>query len=223
MEDVKVLVVDNDREERDLLASTLKSEGYAVFLVSDGKAAIHKAKEISPGLIIMDVMIPGLDGIEICKELRSLPECGSARIMFLTSRSEDYTQIAALDAGADDFIVKPVRPRVLTSRIRALMRRIASLHNNVVAFGRNLIIDKRAHTVRIGNNEIMLSKKEFELLELLISKPGKVYTRQTIHEIVWHGDLDISDRIIDVHVWKLRQKLGKGRIKTLKGIGYKLE
>jgi two-component system alkaline phosphatase synthesis response regulator PhoP len=223
MEDVKVLVVDSDKEERELLCNTLRNEGFSVFVSQDGRATVNKAKEIAPQLIVMDVVMEEMDGIEACKELRALPECNGTRIMFLSSRAEDYTQIAALDAGADDFILKPVRPRVFISRVKALMRRMASLNRSVVALGENMEIDKRSRTVKIGKSEILLSKKEFDLLELLISKPGKVYSREIIHELVWQGDVEISDRIIDVHIWKLRQKLGKGRIKTLKGIGYKIE
>jgi two-component system alkaline phosphatase synthesis response regulator PhoP len=223
MEDTKVLLLDNDKEARDFISVNLKNEGYAVFIASDGKIAINKARQISPQLIILDVIIPEMDGIEICKELRALPECSNSRIMFLTSRTEDYTQIAALDAGADDYILKPIRPRVLISRVKALMRRNHQINKDSVTIGGNVIIDRTSRSVKIGNKEVVLSKKEFDLLELLASKPGKVYSRHAIHEIIWNGDLDIDDRIIDVHVWKLRQKLGKDRIRTLKGIGYKME
>jgi|SRR6185312_459774 len=222
MEDIKILIVNTNKDEREFLSSTLKNEGYLVFTTTDGKTAVTKAREISPHLIILDVIMPGMDGIETCKELKSLPECAGCSIMFLSSREEDYTQIAALDAGADEYILKPIRPRVLISRVRALLRRIALPSKNVLAFGRDMSIDRHSHTVKMGKTEVTLSKKEFDLLKLLTSKPGKVYSRQAIHEIVWNGDLEINDRIIDVHVWKLRQKLGKERIKTLKGIGYKM-
>jgi len=223
MEDVNVLIVDNNKEERELISHILKGEGYSVFAVGDGKAAINKAKEISPLIIILEVTLPEMDGIETCKELRTLPECKHSGIMFLTSRTEDYTQIAALDAGADDYISKPIRPRVLSSRIKSLIRRTIKPDKGSIALGHDLFIDKPSRSVRIGKKEINLSKKEFDLLELLASKPGKVYSRQAIHDMVWNGDLEISDRIIDVHIWKLRQKLGKERIVTLKGIGYKME
>jgi two-component system alkaline phosphatase synthesis response regulator PhoP len=223
MEDIKVLIVNNDREERDFLTTTLKNEGFFVFSTSDGRTAVTRAKELLPNLIILDVVMQGMDGIETCKELKSLPECAGTSIMFLSSRAEDYTQIAALDAGADEYILKPIRPRVLISRINAIMRRTLQPSKNVVTFGKDLTIDRHSHSVKIGKTEISLSKKEFDLLKLLTSKPGKVYSRQSIHEIVWNGNIDINDRIIDVHVWKLRQKLGRGRIKTLKGIGYKME
>ena len=223
MEDTKILLLENDKEVRDFLSENLKNEGYAVFIASDGRIAINKARQISPQLIILDVIIPEMDGIEICKELRALPECLNSRIMFLTSRTEDYTQIAALDAGADDYILKPIRPRVLISRVKALMRRSHQAYKDSVTIGGNVIIDRASRSVKIGNKEVVLSKKEFDLLELLASKPGKVYSRHAIHEIIWNGDLEIDDRIIDVHIWKLRQKLGRDRIKTLKGIGYKME
>jgi two-component system alkaline phosphatase synthesis response regulator PhoP len=222
MEDIRILIVNINKDERDFLFTTLKNEGYLVFTTTDGKTAVTKAKEISPHLIILDVVMPGMDGIETCKELKALPECAGCSIMFLSSREEDYTQIAALDAGADEYILKPIRPRVLISRVKALLRRTAMPAKNVTAFGRDMTIDSHSHTVKVGKTEVTLSKKEFDLLKLLTSKPGKVYSRQAIHEIVWNGDLEINDRIIDVHVWKLRQKLGKERIKTLKGIGYKM-
>jgi len=223
MEDVKILVVDSNKEDREFISQVLKSGGFTVFTTADGKAAVTKAKEISPLIVILEVTLPDLDGIETCKEIRALPECSGSGIMFLTSRAEDYTQIAALDAGADDFVLKPIRPRVLISRIKSLVRRTSPPNKATVSLGKDLIIDKSSHSVKIGKKEISLSKKEFDLLELLISKPGKVYSRNVIHDLVWNGDLEINDRIIDVHIWKLRQKLGKERIITLKGIGYKIE
>lgn len=222
-EDIKILVINSREDERNFLYTTLKNEGFMVFTSSDGKGAISKAIEVSAHLIILDVEIDELDGIETCKELRAIPECNSSSIMFLSSRSEDYTQIAALDAGADEYILKPIRPRVLISRIKALMRRFTPTSRPIIEVNGNITIDKHSHSIRIGKKEISLSKKEFDLLNLLASKPGKVYSRQAIHELVWNGDLEVSDRIIDVHIWKLRQKLGKDRIKTLKGIGYKME
>lgn len=222
MEGVKILIINAEVEERNFLSYTLKNEGYVVYTVSDGKTAVAKAKEISPNCIILDVELPGLDGIEICKELKASPECSGASVMFISSRAEDYTQIAAFDAGADEYILKPIRPRVLVSRVKALLRRTLQDRKDATVMN-GLTIDRYTHTVKIGKNEINLSKKEFDLLLLLISKPGKVYTREAIHKMVWEGDLEISDRIIDVHIWKLRQKLGKERIKTLKGIGYKIE
>jgi two-component system alkaline phosphatase synthesis response regulator PhoP len=223
MDDIKILVVDSIKDDRDFIFQTLKNEGYSIFTASDGKTGVNKAKEISPLIIIMDVALPEIDGIEICKELRDIPECRNSGILFITSRTEDYTQIAALDAGADDYILKPVRPRVLISRIKSLIRRTQPHSKDTVNLGKDLIIDKSSRSVRIGKSEINLSKKEFDLLEFLISKPGKVYSRHDIHDKVWNDDLEINDRIIDVHIWKLRQKLGKKRIITLKGIGYKIE
>jgi two-component system, OmpR family, alkaline phosphatase synthesis response regulator PhoP len=223
MEDTKILLVDKDKGMRDFLSFNLKNEGYSVFIAADGKIGINKARQLSPQLIILDVVIPEMDGIEVCKELREMPECKNSRIMFLSSLTEDYTQIAALDAGADDYVLKPIRPRVLISRIKALMRRVPQTNKNLLSLGEDFLIDKSSHTVRIGDKLVTLSKKEFELLELLTAKPGKLYSRHAIHEIVWKGDMDIDDRIIDVHIWKLRQKLGKEKIKTLKGIGYKFD
>lgn len=223
MDDIKILIANSNNDERDSISATLKNEGFIVFTASDGRSAVSKSMEIAPHLIILDVEMNGMDGIETCKELRSLPECINANIMFLSARVEDYTQIAALDAGADEYIVKPIRPRVLISRVKALMRRINAKYKHAVKIPGNIIIDKYSHSIRMGKKDISLSKKEFDLLNLLASKPGKVYSRQAIHEIVWNGDVEVNDRIIDVHIWKLRQKLGKDKIKTLKGIGYKIE
>jgi len=222
-DDIKILIVNHVEEERNSISAILKNEEFIIFSASNSRNAVSKAAEISPDLIILDVEMPGIDGIELCKELRTVPGCAISNIMFLSSRVEDCTQIAALDAGADEYIIKPVRPRVLISRVNALMRRINRYAKNMPETAGTLLIDKGSHSIKVDKKEIYLSKKEFDLLNLLASKPGKVYSRQAIYEIVWNGNIDVSDRIIDVHIWKLRRKLGRKKIITLKGIGYKID
>jgi two-component system alkaline phosphatase synthesis response regulator PhoP len=225
MENIKILLVDDEPDVLDFLSYNLKKEGYEVFTASDGKSAIPIAKKVLPNLIILDVMMPEMDGIETCKELRSSPETKNALIVFLTARTEDYSQIAGLDAGADDYISKPLKPRVLISRIHALLRR----RNNpegptgIVDVGGGIKINKESYSVSVGDEQLSLPKKEFELISLLASKPGKVFSREDILHKIWGEDVVVGDRTIDVHIRKLRQKLGDDKIKTLKGIGYKFE
>lgn len=225
MENTKILLVDDESDVLDFLSYNLKKEGYEVYTASDGKSAIQIAKKVLPNLIILDVMMPEMDGIEACKELRHLPETKNALIVFLTARTEDYSQIAGLDAGADDYISKPLKPRVLISRIHALLRRRANPedHKGSVDVGGGVKINKESYSVSIGDEELSLPKKEFELISLLASKPGKVFSREDILHKIWGGDVIVGDRTIDVHIRKLRQKLGDEKIKTLKGIGYKFE
>lgn len=222
----KILIVDDEPDILEILKYNLEQEGYSVFTCISGKEALIAAEEINPDLFILDVMMPEMDGVVLCERLRSNKKYENAMIAFLTARSEDYTQIAALDAGGDDFINKPIKPRVFISRIKALLRR-AGLSNkektkNEIHFG-DLSINFEKYKVKIGGENVKLAKKEFELLKLLISNPGKVFKREEILSSVWGRDVIVGDRTIDVHVRKLREKIGNDYIKTLKGIGYKFE
>jgi two-component system alkaline phosphatase synthesis response regulator PhoP len=222
----KILLVDDEQDILEFLSYNLKKEGYDVYTANNGKEAINIAKKINPHLIILDVMMPDMDGIETCREIRELPGLKDVMVAFLTARSEDYSQIAGFDVGADDYINKPIKPRVLISRIKALLRRGAGSDAKVAAdkveMG-GIKIDRERYLISKDEVEISLPKKEFELLALLASKPGKVFTREIILDTVWGGDVVVGDRTIDVHVRKLREKLGEDFIKTVKGIGYKFE
>ncbi|MEI6489243.1 MAG: response regulator transcription factor [Bacteroidota bacterium] len=221
----KILLVDDEQDILEFLSYNLKKEGYDVYTALNGKQAVEVAKKEHPHLIVLDVMMPGMDGIETCREIRELPENNNVLIAFLTARNEDYSQIAGFDVGADDYINKPIKPRVLSSRIKALLRRgvIADqVSPEKVDLG-GIRIDRERYVIFKDEKEISLPKKEFELLALLASKPGKVFTREIILDKVWGGDVVVGDRTIDVHVRKLREKLGDDYIKTVKGIGYKFE
>ncbi|MDF2437370.1 MAG: DNA-binding response regulator [Bacteroidota bacterium] len=223
--DHKILLVDDEPDILEFLSYNLKKEGYNVFTANNGKEAIVVAKKENPDLIILDVMMPDMDGIETCREIRELPGLKDVMIAFLTARSEDYSQIAGFEVGADDYINKPIKPRVLISRITALLRRgrgtSASATDKVDMGG--IKIDRERYVVVQDGKEINLPKKEFELLALLASKPGNVFTREVILDRVWGGEVVVGDRTIDVHVRKLREKLGEDFIRTVKGIGYKFE
>ncbi len=221
----KILLVDDEPDILEFLSYNLKKEGYAVFTANNGKEAIAAAKREKPDLIVLDVMMPDMDGIETCREIREIPELKDIVIAFLTARSEDYSQIAGFDVGADDYINKPIKPRVLISRIKALLRRSGNLepkHTETEDLG-GIKIDRERYVVIKDGIDINLPKKEFELIALLASKPGKVFTRDVILDKIWGGDVIVGDRTIDVHVRKLREKLGEDLIKTIKGIGYKFE
>lgn len=221
----KVLLVDDEEDILEFLSYNLKKDGYDVYTALNGKEAIEIAKKVNPNLIILDVMMPGMDGIETCKEIRELPEMKNVLVAFLTARNEDYSQIAGFDVGADDYINKPIKPRVLSSRIKALLRRggiVENVNTEKVDLG-GIRIDREKYVIFKDDKQISLPKKEFELLDLLASKPGKVFTREIILDKVWGGDVVVGDRTIDVHIRKLREKLGDDYIKTVKGIGYKFE
>lgn len=220
----KILLVDDEQDILDFLSYNLIKEGYEVLTATNGNDAISIAKTEIPDLIILDVMMPGLDGMETCRELRGIESLKDVVIAFLTARNEDYSQIAGFDVGADDYITKPIKPRVLSSRIKALLRRSAPMEVSTeqVDLG-GIKIDKDKHIVIKNGEEISLPKKEFKLLVLLAAKPGKVFTREFILQQVWGDDVVVGDRTIDVHIRKLREKLGEEYIKTLKGIGYKFE
>lgn len=225
MNTLRILLVDDEPDVLDFLSFNLQKEGYEVFTASNGREAVQMAKKVSPNLILLDVMMPDIDGIEACKEIRTLPEGKNVLIVFLTARTEDYSQIAGLDAGADDYVSKPIKPRVLISRIKALLRRRfqSETDTSIYDVGGGIKINKENYSVTVNNKDVSLPKKEFELLYLLASKPGKVFTREDILHKIWGGDVVVGDRTIDVHIRKLRQKLGDEVIKTLKGIGYKFE
>ena len=217
----KVLLVDDEQDILVLLKYNLEKENFLVQTASNGREGIEIAKEFKPDIIVLDVMMPEMDGIETCLELRQIPELKNVLITFLTARGEDYSQIAGFDSGADDYITKPIKPRVLVSRLKALLRR---KHGVVVADEENkgLKIDRNRYIVAVEGEEINLPKKEFELLDLLMSKPGDIFTREVILDTVWGSDIVVGDRTIDVHIRKLREKIGGHYIKTVKGVGYKL-
>jgi two-component system alkaline phosphatase synthesis response regulator PhoP len=219
----KILVVDDEKDILEFLSYNIKKEGAKVYTATNGLSAIDIARKKRPDLILLDVMMPEMDGMETCIQLRENIETKDIVIAFLTARSEDYSQIAGFDAGADDYITKPVKPRVLLSRIKALLRRknISSLDQPVEI--KSLSIDRDRYLVIKDEKELSLPKKEFELLALLISVPGKVFTRDHILSSVWGDDVVVGDRTIDVHIRKLREKIGSPHIKTIKGVGYKFE
>ncbi|MEO0874105.1 MAG: response regulator transcription factor, partial [Bacteroidota bacterium] len=224
MDTAKILVVDDEPDILEFLQYNLEKEGFTVVTASDGEAGIQKAEQEDPDLIILDIMMPKMDGVEVCRVLRSRPKFAHTVIAFLTAREEDFSQIAALETGGDDYITKPIRPRVFLSRIKALLRRGGRSEReeveNTVQMG-DLIIDRDRIVVLRGDESIELAKKEFELLNLLVSKPGKVFSREEIFNKVWGTDVIVGNRTIDVHIRKLREKIGDHYIKTIKGIGYK--
>lgn len=223
-ETYKILLVDDEKDILEFLSYNLRKEGYQVFTARNGVNAIKIATAELPQLIILDMMMPEMDGIETCSGLKEIPELSNSIIIFLTARGEDYSQIAGLDAGADDYITKPVKPKVLVSRIKALLRRYKQPENesNEIKL-KDYVIDKERYLVKRGEELINLPKKEFELLILLTSKPDKVFTRDEIFTNVWGNDVIVGDRTIDVHIRKIREKLGLDIITTVKGVGYKFE
>lgn len=222
---IKILLVDDEPDILEFMEYNLAKEGYEVYLAKNGKEAVEAAKRERPQLIILDIMMPTMDGIEACRQIREIPELQQTLIAFLTARNEEYSQIAGFDVGADDYISKPVKPRILTSRIKALLRRVNGLQQPqvpVVQIG-NLRIDREKYLVFKGDVALSFPRKEFELLALLTSKPGKVFSREDILARVWGNDIIVGDRTIDVHIRKIREKLGDESIKTIKGIGYKFD
>ncbi len=223
----KILIVDDETDILEFVGYNLKKEGFTIFTAENGIDAIKKAKDHLPHLILMDVMMPEMDGIEACEKIKEIPDLKNTIIAFLTARSEDYSQIAGFDAGADDYIAKPIKPKVLISRIKALLKRYRSDDTNEQKTKENIIekgelkIDIEQHMVYKGDEEIILPKKEFKLLLLLVSKPHKVFMREEIFSKVWGDDIIVGDRTIDVHIRKLREKIGEDLIQTVKGVGYK--
>ena len=218
----KILIVDDEKDILEFLSYNLKKEGFSIYTASDGLEGLEKTKKIKPDLIIVDLMMPKMNGIEMCENIRNDKKLSDVIILFLTARSEDYTQIAALDSGADDFIKKPIKPKLLISKVKSLMRRF-SLNKNLKNYiHKDVELDIEKYSVKIKGDNINLARKEFDLLKLLINQPGKVYTREEILNDVWGNDIHVVDRTIDVHINRLRDKLGQKFIETVKGIGYKI-
>jgi len=222
----KILIVEDDQDIVEFLDYNLKKDGYITQAAYDGEEGYNKAVSFNPHLILMDIMMPNMDGIELCTELRTKDQFQDTIIAFLTARSESFTQVSALDAGGDDFITKPTKPNVLKSRIKALLRRHPAFKETTktdeLVFG-NLKIFPESFSIEVGDNNISLAKKEFELLALLVSKPGKVFKREEIMNKVWGSEVIVGDRTIDVHIRKLREKIGSDYIKTTKGVGYQFK
>jgi two-component system alkaline phosphatase synthesis response regulator PhoP len=216
----KILIVDDEPDILELIEYNLKKEGYQVFLARNGQEAVAEAKRSLPDLIVLDIMMPKMDGIEACRIMRTMPEFKNTFMVFLTARSEEYSEIAGFNVGADDYIAKPIKPRALVSRINAILRRNAPAEDNKLEIG-DLVIDREAYLVFQRGNKVVLAKKEFELLYLLASKPGKVYTREVILKNIWEDSVVVTNRTIDVHIRKLREKLGDDCVATVKGVGYK--
>lgn len=223
-----VLVIDDEQDIRVLIKYNLEKEGFTVTVAENGSEGIALAKQNIPDLILLDVMMPGMDGIETCERLKDIPELNATMICFLTARGEDYSQIAGFDAGADDYITKPIKPKLLTSRISAILRRKSAEFGILDAQQeegkeKSIRIDRERYLISKGGQEMFLPRKEFELLALLMSKPGKVFHRDAIMNSVWGTDVIVGDRTIDVHIRKLREKIGESHIVTVKGVGYKFE
>ena len=216
----KILLVDDEEDILDLLEYNLTKEGYQVSTAQNGKEAVEVAKKTIPDLIIMDVMMPEMDGIEACEEIRKISVLQNTIITFLTARNEDYSQIAGFDAGADDYITKPIKPKVLFSKIKSLLRRKIAKQDEINE-NLSIKIDREKYLILKKGKEINLPRKEFELLALLMSKPNNVFTRENIYISVWGNNIIVGDRTIDVHIRKLREKIGEDYIKTIKGVGYK--
>lgn len=223
--DTTILLVDDEPDILDIISYNLKAEGYKVKTASSGREGVEKAKKYRPELILLDVMMPEMDGIEACEQIRKIPGLEHTIIAFLTARNEDYSQVAGFEVGADDYIAKPVKPKVLISRLKALLRRrpsesASTLERTVLG---DVVIDKEQYHIEIKGKVVELPRKEFELLSLLTSKSGKVFTREEIMDRIWGTSVIVGGRTIDVHVRKLREKIGDDRIKTIKGVGYKFE
>jgi two-component system alkaline phosphatase synthesis response regulator PhoP len=220
--DIVILLVDDEPDILEIVGYNLTQEGYSIVTAENGLKAINQAKKYKPHLIILDVMMPEMDGIEACEKLRAIPELSQSIITFLTARGEDYSQLAGFEAGADDYITKPVKPKVLVSKVKALLRRFRELEDapKNLKLG-NLVINREEYKVIKDKKDMLLPRKEFELLALLASKPGKVFKREEILDNVWGNEVIVGGRTIDVHIRKLREKIGNDRFKTVKGVGYK--
>jgi two-component system alkaline phosphatase synthesis response regulator PhoP len=220
--DTTILLVDDELDILEIIGYNLSAEGYNVVTAQNGVEAIKKAKKYKPELIILDVMMPEMDGIEACEKLRLIPELAETVITFLTARGEDYSQVAGFEAGADDYITKPIKPKVLTSKVKSLLRRFKTQDDSqqILKLG-NITINREEYKIFVDTQEMVLPRKEFELLSLLASKPGKVFKREDILDRVWGNDVVVGGRTIDVHIRKLREKIGEQKFKTIKGVGYK--
>ena len=217
---MKILIIDDEDDIREILKYNLSKEGYETFDANNGESGLKKCIEINPDLVLLDIMMPGMDGIEVCETIRKTPGLENVLICFLTARGEDYSQIAGLDAGADDFVAKPIKPKVLISRINAILRRKSGESKS---YSEGLVINRERYHVELIGQVIQLPRKEFELLALLASKPGSVFEREVILDSVWGSEIVVGDRTIDVHIRKLREKIGSDYIVTIKGIGYKYQ
>lgn len=216
-------MVDDEPDILEIVSYNLVAEGYQVFTAKNGQEGVAQAKKKKPHLVILDVMMPGMDGIEACEQMRNTPSLENTIITFLTARGEDYSQVAGFDAGADDYITKPIKPKVLVSKVKALLRRLKednSEAEDIFKVG-NIVINREEYKVINNGNEIVLPRKEFELLALLTSKPSKVFRREVILDKVWGNEVVVGGRTIDVHIRKLREKIGEDHFKTVKGVGYK--
>lgn len=222
--EIKILLVDDEQDILEIVGYNLAQEGYQIVTATNGKEAVLKAKKELPHLIIMDVMMPEMDGMEACEQIRKIPELSNVIVTFLTARSEDYSQVAGFEAGADDYIAKPIKPKVLVSKVKALLRRLKEeeAKSDVLTVG-NIEVNREEYKIIQAGKEIVLPRKEFELFYLLASKPGKVFKREEILDKVWGNEVVVGGRTIDVHIRKLREKIGDDLFKTIKGVGYKLE
>ena len=220
--DVKILLVDDEPDILEIVGYNLKNEGYQVYTANNGLEALKSAKKITPNLILLDIMMPEMDGIETCEKIRAIKSLENTLIAFLTARNEDYSQVAGFDAGADDYITKPIKPKVLISKVKSLLRRLKaeSQEDSSLKIG-NITINRDEYLIFKGDKKIFLPRKEFELFSLLTSKPGKVFKRETILDSVWGNEVVVGGRTIDVHIRKLREKIGDNHFKTIKGVGYK--
>jgi len=222
-EDIKILLVDDEPDILEIISYNLAKEGFQIFTATNGIEAIEKAKEIIPNLIILDVMMPKMNGIEACREIRQIKALDNAIITFFTARSEDFSQLAGLEAGADDYITKPIKPKILISKVKSLLRRLISKGDHlkqIISIG-DLVIDRETYLVKLKDTHLSLPRKEFELLYLLLSKPNKVFKREVIMNTIWGTNVIVGDRTIDVHIRKLRKKIGEKYFVTIKGVGYK--
>src|SRR5690554_5287491 len=221
--DITILIVDDEPDIVEIIRYNLAAEGYRIKTAENGKEAVSVAKKINPQLILLDVMMPKMDGMEACRRIREIPELSDTVIAFLTARSEDYSELAGFEAGADDYIAKPIKPKVLVGRVKGLLRRFKLPETEKeIKFG-DLTIVQEEYKILIGDEEMPLPKKEFELLSLLASQPGKVFRREDILNKIWGSEVIVGDRTIDVHIRKLREKIGDEKFKTVKGVGYKFE
>ena len=220
--DIKILLVDDEPDILEIVGYNLKNEGYLVYTASNGVDALKSAKKITPNLILLDIMMPEMDGIEACEKIRAIKSLENTLIAFLTARNEDYSQVAGFEAGADDYITKPIKPKVLVSKVKSLLRRLKAENqaDSTVVVG-DITINRDEYVVFKGDKKIFLPRKEFELFSLLTSRPGKVFKRETILDRVWGNEVVVGGRTIDVHIRKLREKIGDDYFKTVKGVGYK--
>jgi len=220
--DIKILLVDDEPDIIEIVSYNLKSEGYQIFTATNGIEAVTSAKKNSPHLILLDIMMPKMDGIEACEKIRKISSLENVIISFLTARGEDYSQVAGFEAGADDYITKPIKPKVLVSKVKSLLRRLKSEKESEETYTvGDIIIDREEYVVYKAGVKISLPRKEFELFSLLTSKPGKVFKREVILDTVWGNEVIVGGRTIDVHIRKLREKIGDDHFKTVKGVGYK--